>query len=257
MKILMLTKYTWPRVGGVEKHVHELSKRLEMRGYEIRYLTERELGTDKWEIWRRIWKYKELFDWADIIHVHDVYFWIWWYKLFNWSKKTFVTFHGWEGIYPIPWKNIIVRKISELLANGNICVGEFIKKYYFTNPDYVIFGAAEKISYPKVKRSGAIFVGHLGKDLDFYKNLAKEMKVKLDIFTDDPKASGYFYKYRYAFVNGYLAMLEAMSQKTQVYSYYYNQLKFDYLNMTPFNNPDYKVPTWNQVADTYEKLWQK
>jgi hypothetical protein len=234
-----------------------VSKKLEIRGHKIKILTEEEVGKDKWEIWKNVWKYKELFDWADVVHIHDVYFWIWWYKLFNWSKRTFVTFHGWEGIYPVPWKNILVRKISELMANGNICVGEFIKKYYFTKPDFVIFGAAEKFKNVKILRKDAIFVGKEGKDLEFYKKLAKKMKVKLDIFIADPNASQYFYKYKYAFVNGYLTILEAMSQDTQVYAYYDNPLKYNYLNMTPFNSAGYQVPTWQDIADIYENLWQK
>ncbi len=257
MNILMLTRYKWPHIGGVEKHVHMISAILETRGHMIKYLTEAEVGTDKWEIWRNVWKYKELFDWADVVHVHDVFFWVWWYKLFNRSKRIFVTFHGWEGIYPVPWKNIIVRKISEKMADGNICVGEFIKKYYFTSPDFVIFGAAEKVRRPKIVRKDAIYVGRGGKDLEFYNALAKNRKVKLDVFTIDPQASENFYKYKYAFVNGYLAILEAMSQGTPVTTSYANQLKYDYLTMTPFNSSGYQIPTWADIADIYEKLWQK
>lgn len=257
MKILFLARYKWPRVGGVEKHVHLVSKELESRGHTIKILTEAEVGKDKWEIWRNVWKYKELFDWADVIHIHDVFFWVFFLRSFFWNKKFFVTFHGWEEIYPVPFKNIIIRKISELMANGNICVGEFIKKYYFTNPDFVIYGAVEKLNYLEVKRSGAIYVGRGGKDLEHFKNLAKKMKIKLDIFTNDPKASQYFYKYKYAFVSGYLTVLEAMSQKTEVKSFYGNKLKYDYLHMVPFENPEYKIPEWKDVADVYEKLWTK
>ncbi|MBI5358324.1 hypothetical protein HZB69_01695 [Candidatus Amesbacteria bacterium] len=246
MKILFLMRYKWPHIGGVEKHVHMITRELAKK-HEIKYLTEKEVGTDKWEIWRNIWKYKRLFDWADVVHIHDVFFWIW----------TFVTFHGWEGVYPVPWKNIVVRKISEWMADGNICVGEFIRKYYYTKADFIIYGAAEKQITRRFSKKDAIFVGKDGKDLEFYKKLAHKMKVKLDVFTSDPNASKYFYKYKYAFVNGYLAILEAMSQNTQVYAYYDNPLKYDYLNMTPFNNLGYKVPTWDRIADIYEKLWQK
>jgi len=143
------------------------------------------------------------------------------------------------------------------MANGNICVGKFIQKYYFTKPNFIIYGASDKHKSAKIFRKDAIFVGREGKDLEFYKKLAKKMKVKLDVFTNDSKASGYFHKYKYAFVNGYLAILEAMSQGTKVYAYYANPLKYDYLNMTPFNIPGYPVPTWDQIADIYEKLWQK
>ena len=257
MKILVLVKRTWPEsVGGVEKHVYMIAKELRKK-HEIKYLTEKEVGTDKWEIWRQIWKYKDLFDWADVVHIHDVFFWVFFIRLKYLNKKFFITFHGWEGIYPVPWKNIFVRKVSELMANGNICVGEFIKKYYFTKPDFVIFGAAGKIRRLKIFRKGAVYLGRSGKDLEFYSALAKKMNVKLDVFTNDPKAGKYFYKYKYAFVNGYLAILEAMEQETPVIASYNNQLKYDYLTMTPFNSPGYQIPTWENIADIYEKLWSK
>ena len=101
------------------------------------------------------------------------------------EEKVFITFHGWEEIYPVPVKNIVIRKISELLSNGNICVGEFIKKYYFTNPDYIIYGAANEVKYKKVKRKGAIYVGRVGRSLEYFKQYAKEQKIKLDIFTNN------------------------------------------------------------------------
>ena len=257
MNILFLSRYKWPRVGGVEKHVHEISTRLKTRGHVIKILTEEEVGKDKWEIWRHIWKYKELFDWADVVHIHDVYFWVFFLRCLYLKKKFFITFHGWEEIYPVPVKNIVIRKISELLSNGNICVGEFIKKYYFTNPDYIIYGAANEVKYKKVKRKGAIYVGRVGRSLEYFKQYAKEQKIKLDIFTNNPDASKYFYKYKYAFVSGYLSILEAMSQGTEVISYYDNVLKYDYLNMTPFSEKGYKIPTWEDVASVYEKLWKR
>ena len=94
MKVLFLSRYKWPRVGGVEKHVHEISKRLEIRGHKIKILTEEEVGKEKWEIWRNIWKYNDLFDWADVVHIHDVYFWVLFLRPFYWYKKFFITFHG-------------------------------------------------------------------------------------------------------------------------------------------------------------------
>ena len=75
MNILILSRYKWPRVGGVEKHVHEISTRLKTRGHVIKILTEEEVGKTNGR-YGDIWKYKELFDWADVVHIHDVYFWV-------------------------------------------------------------------------------------------------------------------------------------------------------------------------------------
>ncbi len=276
MNILFMCRLYWPHVGGVEKHVEKISEILKKK-HEITIVCEKHdpklpdyemsrgvaiyriRGADKWTTWKWWFSHLNLINNADIVHIHDVFFWFLPFRLPYWSKKVFVTFHGWEGVYPILWKNIVIRKVSEWMAKGNICVGEFIKKYYGTKPDYVIYGAAEKSKYPKVKRQGAIFVGRLDADqgLDYYKSLARKMKVKLDIFTSDPNAGKYFYKYKYAFVSGYLTILEAMAQNTPVFTYCNNPLKYDYLNMTPFKDQGFRIPTWSDVADIYEKLWQK
>lgn len=159
MKVLFLCRYYAPHIGGVEKHVANISRILSKR-HQIKIVTERydnklseyehkdgiEIyripGPGKLAVWKWVLQHEKLFNDADIIHAHDVYFWLFPYKLLHPFKKTFVTFHGWETQYPIPLKNILIRKISELLANGNICVGDFIAKWYGTRPDIVTYGAA-------------------------------------------------------------------------------------------------------------------
>ena len=158
MNIVFLTRLYYPHIGGVEKHVAGISKILSQK-HKIIIITEKYAKTlsdheyvdgieiyrmqvhDKWSVWHWILKNNQILDKADIIHAHDVYFWLFPYKLLHPLKKTFITFHGWEEIYPIPWKNKMVRKISELLATGNICVGDFISKWYGTHPDFVTYGA--------------------------------------------------------------------------------------------------------------------
>ena len=158
MKILFLTRLYKPHIGGVERHVEGICRVLS-RKHQIKIITEKYEGdqrdlekidgidvyrmkaSGKREIWKWMKKNKYLLDWADVIHAHDVYFWIMPYRLRHPKKKTFVTFHGWEGIYPIPLKNKLVIKISEWLADGNICVGDFVSKWYSTRPDIVTYGA--------------------------------------------------------------------------------------------------------------------
>ncbi len=137
----MLSRYKWPRVGGVEKHMYMVSKILESRGYEIKYLTEDEVGRDKWEIWRNIWKYKELFDWADVVHIHDVFFWILFLRIFYWKKKFFMTFHGYEGSDAPKLKQILWHRLAAFMTNGNICIGDFHVKWYGVKPDFISYGA--------------------------------------------------------------------------------------------------------------------
>ena len=89
-----------------------------------------------------MWQNRSLIKEADVIHAHDVYFWYFPFRFLFPFKKSFVTFHGYES-YPIRKKAIMVRKLSEYLANGNIIVGDFIKKWYGTTPNYVIYGGVE------------------------------------------------------------------------------------------------------------------
>lgn len=159
MKIVFLSRLYLPHIGGVEKHVQMVSRVLS-RKHKIKIITEKYSADlkdyeviegievyrmppgDKWQVWKWMRKNRYLLDWADVIHAHDVYFWIIPYRLRYWKKKTYVTFHGWEGRYPIPLKNKVVRKVSDWLARGNICVGDFISKWYGTEPDSVTYGAA-------------------------------------------------------------------------------------------------------------------
>lgn len=164
MNIVFLTRLYHPHIGGVERHVASVSrllckrhsiiiitekfqadlpdyeKRLEGEIYRIPVLGAGD-SAKKWVIWEWLLSHRHILDEADVIHAHDVYFWLFPYKLFHPFKKTFVTFHGWESVYPVPVKNIIVRKVSELLASGNICVGDFISKWYHTHPTFVTYGA--------------------------------------------------------------------------------------------------------------------
>lgn len=158
MNILFMTRLYWPHVGGVEKHVEKITEILskkhqitivcekhdsklpdyeQKRGVAI-YRIER-LG--KWAIWKWWLSNLQLIKQADIIHIHDVFFWFLPFRLPYWYKKVFMTFHGWEGIYPIPWKNKLQHQIAEKLSRGNICVGHYLIKWYGTKPDYVTYGA--------------------------------------------------------------------------------------------------------------------
>ena len=159
MKVLFLCRYYSSHIGGVEKHVTNISRILS-HNHQITIITERydgklpeyermtgiEVyripGPGKLAVWTWVLRNQKLFNDADIIHAHDVYFWLFPYKLLHPLKKTFVTFHGWETQYPIPLKNKVIRNISEIMADGNICVGDFIAKWYGTRPDLVTYGAA-------------------------------------------------------------------------------------------------------------------
>lgn len=276
MKILFFTRRFWPDVGGVEKHVYEISKRLIALGHSVTIVTqsqgkENEIdrikvvrikktqknSSEKLHIWKWFWNNRYLIKEADLIHAHDVYFWYFLSKLFFLSKKSFVTFHGYET-YPIKKRAIIIRKLSEYLSDGNIIVGNFIKKWYYTKPNFVIYGGVDipKMQSKPKNLNSAIFVGRLDEHtgiLDYAKavELIRKSRSKFDfkiigdgVFKNrlrEHKPLGfrensivYLRQYNFAFVSRYLSILEALANKRLVFALYDNPVKEDYLKMSPF-----------------------
>ncbi|MBI5356151.1 glycosyltransferase family 4 protein [Candidatus Collierbacteria bacterium] len=104
----------------------------------------------KIEAWVKLWKNRGLFNWAEVIHVHDVF---WWYFPFAVVNKGLallrqqgqafagITFHGWEGVYPPSRSAVWQKKLATWLSNGTIGVGSFFKKWYGVETDRVVWGA--------------------------------------------------------------------------------------------------------------------
>ncbi|HVZ59066.1 MAG TPA: glycosyltransferase family 4 protein [Patescibacteria group bacterium] len=284
-RIIFLTRAYYPNIGGVEKHIYELSKKLVERGWRITIITEDRVdknsplqekdyridgveiiripvGGDDWfkkfRIWRWIWQQREIFLRADLTHCHDVFFWYLPLALLYPMRPVYTTFHGYES-YPIKTKAIIYRKIFEYMSNRTICVGKFMTKWYHAHPTKIIYGAAT-IHRQKIipKKNTAIFIGRLDEHtgIDIYVQAVALIRKKIPDFTltvygdgplrgeiespgivvkgFDPKADREIGKYEFAFISRYLAILEAMVAKRLVIAHYDNQVKKDYLTMTPF-----------------------
>lgn len=342
MKILMFSPLFYPHIGGVEKHVLRLSEELVKYGHKVSIITRKhDQNLSDLEIkdgiyiyriykkasidWSSMFKYKHLIKNADIIHLHDFSTFINWYFPFRFLypfKKIFITFHGHEGIIPIPKKILFMRFISENLTRGNICIGDFITKWYHTKADMILYGGVDTTLLDtsiNKKEKSAVFVGRLEKDTGIitYVNAIKILKhsygidletdicgdgslkeyiqkfalennskINLHGFVKDP--SDYIARNDFAFVSGYLSILEAMISKKLVFSIYENDLKKDYLSLIPdasniniasssdelafqiayyCKNPDEvetkvenayyfaKDQTWEKVAISYLELW--
>lgn len=280
MHIVFFTRRFWPDIGGVEKHVLEISKRFKAQGYKITVVTESQDTSNKkipfkgiqvfripyhskrkkkLFIWKWLWKHRAIIQEADVIHCHDVFYWYLPFRFLFLRKPVFTTFHGYES-YPIKKTAIIVRKISEVLSFGTICIGDFIEKWYKTRPTYVSYGAVEPLETKKtqnLKKDSALFFGRLDEqtgirtyvaafellrkkfprfallvigDGKYRRTISK--KVKVIGFKKNPEY--FFPRYHFAFVSRYLSILEAMMAKKLVVAVYDNPLKEDYLRMTPF-----------------------
>lgn len=272
MKIVFLTRRFYPDIGGVEKHVLEIGKRLVKKRHHVKVVTqskgsEKEVegieifripqALGKTGIWKWIWRNRNLIREADVIHAHDVYFWYFPFRFLFPFKKSFVTFHGYET-YPISKRAIIIRKISEKLSRGNIIVGEFIEKWYGTKPNAIIYGGVNltKSQTKPVNKNSAVFIGRLDEQTGIldYAEAAKLIRKKIpqfkftiigdgkyknrlkefNVMGFDKNAEKYFKEYNFAFVSRYLSILEAMANKRLVFAHYDNPVKEDYLKMAPF-----------------------
>ncbi|MEA3355198.1 MAG: glycosyltransferase, partial [Patescibacteria group bacterium] len=218
-------------------------------------------SNNKFSIWKNLLTKKELINQADIIHCHDVFFWYLPFKFLFPNKKVFTTFHGWEGKYPIPKKNIFIRKISEKLSNANICVGDYIKKHYGTKSNFVTYGGVnhqDNIYQPTINFKNITqitFIGRLEKDLSLDKYLKalailkNKYNFKIIFIGDGPyrkqaeklgtvtgfvkNIKPYLKKPSLVFSSSYLTILETMLAGRPVFSLYQNQLKKDYLKLFP------------------------
>lgn len=209
----------------------------------------------KFRIWWILLKNKNIIQNADIVHCHDVFFWCFPFRFLYPHKKTFTTFHGYES-YPIKSKAVIIRKISEILSNGTICVGEFMKKWYHAKPDYIIYGATDHYDNIKeIKTPSALFYGRLDdqtgimtyieavklireKIPEFKLEIVGEgrlrKKIKVPVKKFDQKIEGKISKFRFLFVSRYLSILEGLVSHRPVFAVFDNPLKRDYLQMSPF-----------------------
>ncbi|MEK7060906.1 MAG: glycosyltransferase family 4 protein [Patescibacteria group bacterium] len=280
MTIVFLCTSFYPNIGGVEKHVFEVAKRLVRKGNKVVVITEGKhnlqekvagikiyrfnFGEKSWikkfKIWIKLWKYRELFKKTDIVHCHDVFFWYFPFRFLFLRKKVYTTFHGYETKFPIENKAIFIRKISEKLSFGNICVGDYIKKWYGTNPDYVTYGAIDKIQSSRSKNHKSsklkiLFVGRIEKDMgvEIYAEalrLLKKYKFKFEACGDGSmrnylekygkvhgfvkNINSYILKSDVVFASSYLSILTAMRLRKPVFAVYSNPLKSDYLRKSPF-----------------------
>ena len=294
MTIIFFTRRFYPDVGGVEKHVFEISKRLKNKGYKVIIITESKSNSEnvhnyqyvsesaklmgksdqiqvhtlkvtsnmrfkKYQIWLELWKMRNVIKSADIVHCHDVFFWYLPFRILYPRKKVFTTFHGYES-YPISKKAILIRKLSAVLSFGNICIGDYIQKWYKTNPTYVSYGAVSRTNHQEESgKASALFFGRLDDQtgimtyLKAYKKIKKiipsfslkvvgdgTLKYKLPIGVKhigfDPEISKYIQKYKIIFVSRYLSILEGLEAKRMVFAVYDNPIKKDYLEMAPFKD---------------------
>ncbi len=299
MKVIYITKFFFPNIGGVENHVLQTVKKANINGINTVVICSKTMSTMSFKkgkfksidieikhidypktkifgliyIWNWLIRNKNLLAGVKVVHVHDVMLWAIPLRILFPSLKFIVTFHGWEEIWPIPFKNILIRKLVKKLSSYSYSVGHYVDKYYRIKSNKIIYGAADIHNYKNQKDGNRIvYVGRLEENtglLKFLKWLDNNPGFKVDFCGDgnlrsecerygevhgftDPNP---FYKTCKTVVpGGYLAALEALNSGCDIKLFWNNKLKEDYWKMSPFYklNGD-KLKKWAR-AQTWEKL---
>lgn len=281
----MLTPASFPSIGGVERHVDEIAANLASRGYHVvvlavglagqvgltrlsrrGYTIVGPLGPGLFRVWRRIWSLRHELKEFELAHCHDVAATLGWslpLRVRLLGRPFFVTFHGHEGLFPIPWYLRALRKLAVWSTEGQICVGAYIAKWYGTRCTYVVYGGvnAEQFSAEPVghQDEGLLFVGRLDQDtgitelLDAFATLKHQgFERQLVIAGDGPLApkirersekeklevrllgktadiQNLIGKASVVVASGYLSILEALSMGRNVLYLAQNPLRLDYV----------------------------
>lgn len=288
MQILFITHYKWPHVGGVEKHIKEVTRVLEKKGNKVKVVSEADIKYPKIKlfglvyIWFWFLKNHRFIEHVDVVHIHDVFIWYLPFRLLYPNKKVVTTIHGLEWDNPLSKTSIWQKKLAINLSDRSVGVGDFLKKYLKIKFDLIIYGAAEKITslHQDFGRRGnsIVYVGRLEENtglLQFLRWLDKQKKkIKVDFVGDgklraacekygtvygfsDPNP--FYKKAKYCVPGGYLAALEALSHNCELKLFWNNKLKSDYWKMSPFVKKDVKVwamaQTWDKIANEYLSLY--
>lgn len=180
MTIVHFCRRFWPEQGGVETHVEHVCKELCARGHEVRVITLEpadfasnqlsvldsnvsfslfRIPTNhasgwryKVSIWGWLYTHRSLWINADVIQIHDVFWWIIPFIFFV-RNKTWMTFHGYELPGPPTWAQRFWHQLAAHLTVGSLGIGGFHPKWYGVNPTRVSYGAVhQKIWHNTLKR---------------------------------------------------------------------------------------------------------
>lgn len=268
MKIFFLTHHKHPHVGGVERHLKFLISNLQFsnKDIEITTITEEDINPPHIKylgllyIWYWLFKNRGLIATSDLVHIHDVFIWYLPFRFLYPKKKVYITFHGWEGKYPIPLWNIFNKRLANNLCKGSITVGKYIEKWYGIKATYTMYGGVQSTVnserwIAKKTKNTMVWLGRQNEDTginEFKKWLEKHPKFKVTYVTNDPNPEKYLRKAEYCVPSGYLSYLEAKNYGCKIMTFANNPLKIDYWKEVKLLKT---IPTWAEVADIYLKLW--
>ncbi|PWU23710.1 hypothetical protein C5B42_02045 [Candidatus Cerribacteria bacterium 'Amazon FNV 2010 28 9'] len=235
-------------------------------------------------VWWWMVRHIFLFLRADIVHIHDIFWWYWPIKIiFPW-KKVYVTFHGFEvGSMPTQ-KAKRVRKLITFFSTGTVAIGAWIAKWYGTKSAIVLYGASDcKVSSARKRSSSilsAVFIGRLEDDtgiLAYIDAIKKQKNIQLSIYgegkykekiiRETKKSKNIVYEgvttdvctalqqADIACVSSYLSIADALALNIPVIAYATDELKKDYLCSHPAHGSFTIVESKNELESVL-KNWK-
>ena len=276
-----------------------------------------------------LWRRRRLFARADVVSVSNTHMLEYYWRMFGPladPRKTFLIRHGMACDYPVPESQEHRARRSLGLAAGVVHDGRFIEKWLRVKPDLCpdqgLSPAADDL--PQVSEPGpnsAVYVGRLEPDtgiriyIDAVRELIRDRRRRftLDVYGDGtlltelravverdslpvafhgrvPDAQDHLSNGCFAFVDGRMAVQEAMARRRLVLAAYVDPLKYDYVAGEPFSaylvaaatpvelaqrvahyteHPDERAAlvdrafeysrqlTWAQTARAYSRFWQE
>jgi glycosyltransferase involved in cell wall biosynthesis len=197
-----------------------------------------------------------------VLHFHDaatLHPFLPYLELFGLLRRTFITFHGWEGT--VPPEPVVVRQRRECAeaVAGSILVGDFIRTWYGTRGDLVTYGGAQTerfaSGFPAAGELplAAAYVGRFSADTGLgmiAQAAASPGTVPVTFFgsgklEEDLRSGGarverapkdildVYRAFPVVIASGYLTILEALCAGRVVIACYDNALRRDYLMLHP------------------------
>jgi glycosyltransferase involved in cell wall biosynthesis len=215
-----------------------------------------------------------IFRHADVIHVSNThmleYLWRMLGPLVD-RRKVFLTRHGMSYVCPVPdsEKRRALRSVN--MASGVVHDGEFIGKWLGLKPDLCpdqgLSPTADEIEFaPEPLPNSATYIGRLEPDsgigiyIDGVRRLTRDLRriFELHVYGDgslageleaeaardslpihfygrQPNAQRHISDTCFAFIDGRMAIQEAMARKRLVFAAYVDPLKRDYVGTEPFS----------------------
>lgn len=240
-----------------------------------------------------LWKRRRVFLDADVIQVSNTYMLEYLWRMLGPvldRRRIFLTRHGYGGRFPVPQEDKNRARRSLHLASGFVHDGAYIERWLDVAPDVVpeqgLYPLARDLPFiPPPPPKSAVYIGRLEPDTGVHLYLdglyllgqAYARPLTLHVYGDgslrpelharaererlpvvfhgtDENAQERLSEHALAFVNGRMAIQEAMARRRAVIAAYTNPLRRDYLCGESFSPYLITVGSASELAEQATRL---